>query len=85
MDIQKVLIKVNISIYFLVKDNELLMKYNDIFYKVSNSIKKDLIGNQLSNFHDDGMSKEDSHFIYLSVILTDSAFKIGKNYYLKCF
>ena len=50
MDIQKVLIKVNISIYFLVKDNELLMKYNDIFYKVSNSIKKDLIGNQYIKF-----------------------------------
>ena len=30
---------------FLIKDDELLEKYNEICEKVSNSIKRDLIGN----------------------------------------
>ena len=28
---------------FLIKDNELLKKYNDVWHKVSNSFKKNLI------------------------------------------
>ena len=31
------------------------------------------------------MRKEDSHCIYLSVILIDSVFKMGKNYYPQVF
>lgn len=32
-----------------------------------------------SNFHDDEIPKERSHYICLSVTLIDPAFKIGKN------
>ena len=38
MQIEKILIELNIS--FLIKDSELLEKYNEIWKKVSNSIKK---------------------------------------------
>ena len=37
------------------------------------------------NFHDNGMAKEGSHCVCLSVILIDSVYKIGKNYYLQVF
>ena len=32
-------------------------------------------------FHDYGMTEDDFHYIFLSVILIDSVFEIGKNYY----
>ena len=38
MNIEQILMKLNIS--FLIKDDELLEKYNEIWEKVSNSIKK---------------------------------------------
>ena len=38
MQIEKILRELNIS--FLIKDSELLEKYNEIWKKVSNSIKK---------------------------------------------
>ena len=41
------------------------------------TLKKDLIVN--SNFHDDEIPKERSHYICLSVTLIDPAFTIGKN------
>ena len=33
------------------------------------------------NFHNDKIPKEGSYFIYLSVILIDSGFRMGKSYY----
>ena len=38
-----------------------------------------------SNFHNDKMSKEDSHCICLSVILIDSVFEMGTKYYPQVF
>ena len=38
-------------------------------------------GNINTNFHNNKMSKEDSQIICLVVILIDSAFRAGKNYY----
>ena len=82
----------------LTKDDELLEKYNNIWDKVSNSIKKNLIGNQYAieknlktkiksckgkistNFRDDRIPKENFHCIFLSLILIDFVFKIGKIY-----
>ena len=37
------------------------------------------------NVHDDDVPKVGSHCIQLSVILLDSVFKIGKNYYFQAF
>ena len=34
-----------------------------------------------TNFHDNGMPKKGSCCISLSIVLIDSLFKIGKNYY----
>ena len=34
-----------------------------------------------ANFHNDKMPKEGSHCICLSVVLIDSVFEMGKNYY----
>ena len=36
-------------------------------------------------FYDDGISKKGYHCIFISVILIDPVFKIGKNYYHKVF
>ena len=38
-------------------------------------------GKTNTNFHDNKIPKEGSQFICLSVILTDSIFRTGKNYY----
>ena len=82
----------------LTKDDELLEKYNNIWDKVSNSIKKNLIGNQYAikknlktkiksykgkistNFRDNRIPKENFNCIFLSLILIDFVFKIGKIY-----
>ena len=37
------------------------------------------------NFHNNKIPKEGSQFTCLSVILIDSTFRTGKNYYQKCF
>ena len=88
---------------FLIRDDELLKKYdekyNKICNKVSNSIKKRFDSKLVYNnkylktkvksyegkintiFHDYGMTEDDFHYIFLSVILIDSVFEIGKNYY----
>ena len=34
-----------------------------------------------TNVHDDKVPKEGSQYIFLSTILIDSVFRIGKNYY----
>ena len=36
-------------------------------------------------FHNDKMSADGSHIIYLSVVIIDSVFKMGKNYYPQLF
>ena len=38
-----------------------------------------------ANFHDNKIPKEGSQFICLSVILIDSVFRTGKNYYPQVF
>ena len=86
-------------ISFLIKDNELLKKYNESWEKVKNSLKKEFdresVNNEkypkaklksyngeiYANFHSDKIPREGSQFIGLSVILIDSVFRTGKNYY----
>ena len=83
---------------FLIKDNEFLEKYNEIWEKVTNSLKKEFDSEPLyhqkylkakinscngkinTNFHIN-IPKEDSQYICLSVILIDSVFRTGKNFY----
>ena len=38
-----------------------------------------------TNFHGDNIPKEGSECIYLSVVLIDSAFRVGKDYYPQVF
>ena len=52
---------------FLIKDDKLLQKYNRIWDKVSNSMRKS--------------TKRRSQCICLSVILFESVFRNDKNYY----
>ena len=88
---------------FLIKDDELLEKYNEIWEKVKNSIKeefdskpvynekylkakiKSYNGKINTNFHNNKIPREGSQFICLSVILIDSVFRTGKNYYPQVF
>ena len=83
--------------HFLNKDEQWLTKCNKIWDKVRNNIKQNLIvilskikksrnkiyyeSNINTKLYNNGMSKEDSHCICLSVILIFSAFKIGKSCY----
>ena len=87
-------------ISFLIKDDELLEKYNEIWgKKVSVSIKREFHSEPVynekylkaktksyngkinTNFYNNKIPKEGSQFICLSLILSDSAFITGKNYY----
>ena len=79
------------------------MKYNEIWEKVKNSLKKEFDSKQVynekylkakiksyngkinTNFHNNKIPKEGSQFICLSVILIDSIFRTGKNYYPQVF
>ena len=84
--------------FFFIEDAELLEKYNKIWDKVSNSVKKDFnskpIANEKylkpyegkinTNFHGKGIPKEGSHCIYSSVILI-ALFENCKNHYLQVF
>ena len=84
----------------MIKDDELLEKYNEISEKFSNSIKKGFDNKPLynekyletkiksykgkinANFHNNKIPKEGSQCIcLLLVILIDSVFRTGKNYY----
>ena len=83
-------------ISLLIKDDELLEKYNKIWEKVKNSLKKEFDpvyneknlrrkiksynGKINTNFHDNKISKDDSQYICLSVILIKSVFRTGRNY-----
>ena len=87
----------------LIKDDELLEKYIEIWEKVKNSFKKDFDsepahnekylkakikpynGKLGTNFHDNKIPKEGFQLICLSVILVDSTFRTGKNYYPQVF
>ena len=62
---------------FLIKDDELLEKYNESWGKFQHKIN--------TTFHYNKILKESSQFICLSVILTDSVFRTGKNYNLQVF
>ena len=90
-------------IYFLIKGDELLEKYNEISERVKNSIKKEFdsepVYNKIylkdqiksyngkinTNFRSNKIPKEGSKIIRLSVILIDSVFRTGKNYYPQVF
>ena len=88
----------------MIKDDELLEKYNQTWEKVKNSIKKVFDSEPVSNekylktkkkyiyngklntnFHNNKIPKEGSQLICLSVILVDSVFRTGKNYYPQVF
>ena len=84
---------------FLIKDNELLEKSNEMWDKVKNSIRKEFVSKPVynekylkanrkfyngkinTNFHNNEIPRQGSQFICLSVILIDSVFRVGKNYY----
>ena len=88
---------------FLIKDDELLEKYNEIWEKVKNSREKVFYsepeydekylkakiksynGKINTSFHNNKIPKEGSQCICLLVILIDSFFKRGKNYYPQVF
>ena len=85
----------------MIKDKKLLEKYNEIWTKVSNIIKKEFDnvynkkyiktkiksynGKVNTSFHNNKISKEGSQCICLSVILIDSVYKKNKNYYPQVF
>ena len=87
----------------LIKNDEFLEKYYEIWDRVSSSITKGFdsepvynekyLGTKIqfyerkfiTNFHGDKVPKEGSQCICLSVILIDSTFRTGKNYYLQVF
>ena len=51
--------------------------YNDKYLKIKLKSDKGKIN---TNFHNDKITKELSHCIWLSVILIDSVFRMGENY-----
>ena len=84
----------NKYISFLIKNDELLVKY-EFWDKVPNTIKKgndsehlrtkmkSYVGKISTNFHGDRIPKEGSQCICLSVIWIGSVIKTGKNYFLQ--
>ena len=71
-----------LSIYLLKKEFVSEPVYNEKYLKTK---VKSYNENTNTNFHDNKIPKEGSEFICLSVILTDSVFKTGKNYYVQVF
>ena len=83
----------------LIKDDELLEKYNEICKKVKDSLKREFDSKPVYNkkflkakiryykrkintkFQNNKIPKENYQYICLSVILIDSVFRTGKNYY----
>ena len=55
MPIEEVLMKLNIS--FLIRDNKLLEKYNEIWNKVSNTIKNGFDSEFKINSHEEKIMK----------------------------
>ena len=83
-------------ISFLIKDEKLLEKYNEIWKNISNISKKEfdskpvcnekyLITNINTNFHNSKIPKEGPQCISVSVILIDSVYRKDKDYYLQVF
>ena len=87
---------------FLVKDDRLSEKYNDVWEKVKDSLNREFgkpvynnkylkakikyyKGKVDTNFHNNKILKEDFQCISLSVILINSVFRTGKNYYPQVF
>ena len=85
---------------FLIKDEKLLEKYNDIWEKVRNIINKEFDSKPVynekylktkvkscnANFHNSNIPKEGSQCICLSVMLIDLFYKKKiKTIILKCF
>ena len=88
---------------FMIKDDELLERYNEILEKVKNIIETEFDSEPVyngkylkakiksynrkinTNFHNNKILKEISRFICLSVILIDSVFRTGKNYFPEVF
>ena len=85
--------------YFLIEDDEILEKCNDIYDKVSGSTKYELDSKPIYNknilktniksysdetdFHDRKLSEVGCNYICWSVILTDSGLKKDGSYF-KC-
>ena len=87
----------------LIKDDELLEKYNEICKKVKDSLKREFDSKPVYNkkflkakiryykrkintkFQNNKIPKENYQYISLSVILIDSVFRTGKNYYSQVF
>ena len=87
----------------LIKDDELLKKYNMFWKKVKNTIDKEFDSDPVYNkkylkakiksyngklnttFHNNKIPKEGSQCICLSVMLIDSVFRTGNNYYPQVF
>ena len=77
--------------FVLIKDEKFLKKYNEVWEKVSNIIKKEFGSKPAYNktHHKTKMkfykgkinTKESSQCIYISVILIDSVYRKHKNYY----
>ena len=93
---EEILMKLSMS--FLIKDNKLLEKYN--LSKVSKIIKKRFdnepvykeryLKTKVTSYEGKInkifiMKKEGPHCIFLSVVLVDSAFKMGKYHYTQVF
>ena len=90
-------------ISFLVKHDELLEKYNEIWENFKNSLRKEFDskpkynqnylkakikscnGKINTNFLNNKIPKDGPHYLCLSVILHDSIFRVGKNYYPQLF
>ena len=78
---------------------ELVEKYNDIWNKVSNIIKKELdcepqkflktklrsYRHDTTDFHENEIHKVDSHYTFLAVISIDFVLKNDENYYPQVF
>ena len=79
----------------LMKEEEFLEKYNDIWEKFSNIIKKEFNGKPAHNkkylktekksYNEKINTKEGSQCIYISIILTTSVYIKVKNYYPQVF
>ena len=77
-------------VFFFKKDEKFLEKYNEIWEKVSNSIKKvnseprhnkKYLKTKIKSYKGKFNTKEGPQCIYISVILTDSVYRKDKKYY----
>ena len=63
---------------FLTKNDDLLKKYKDIWYKVSNSI---FYSDEARDVHARKISEAGSNYIFWSVIFINCVYKKDKTYY----